>query len=305
MVIGSANTDMVVQSQHIPKPGETVLGDNFLMNQGGKGANQAVAAAQMGGDVEFVARVGQDIFGSETIKSLTGYGVNTEFVIKDPDSPTGVALIMVDEKAENSISVALGANNRLNVLDIEAIRPQLDGAKCVLLQLETPLDTVEKAVDVASSLNTTIILNPAPARPLSDQLLKKINVITPNETEAEMLTDMVINTLDDVKKSAEILLTKGPEIVIITMGGNGVYVATETESFHSPAFQVDPVDTTGAGDTFNGALAVMIAEGMSLREGVIFASKAAAISTTKAGAQMSIPSRQIVESTSLDHVYTR
>ncbi len=296
---------MVVQSERIPKPGETILGGNFLMNQGGKGANQAVAAAQLGGEVDFIARVGNDIFGKQTIESLEAYGVRTDLVKKDPNTPTGVALIMVDEGAENSIAVALGANNELNEKDILDGKSQLEQSKCVLLQLESPINTVSKAIDYLKDLNTTVILNPAPAQQLSDEILGKIDVITPNESETEILTGIKINGIDDVRKGSEVLLRKGAKLVIVTMGGKGVFVATKEESFHVPAFQVNPVDTTGAGDTFNGALAVMLAEGVPLKEGVLFASKAAALSTTKPGAQMAIPSREIVETTSLEYVHTR
>ena len=294
-VIGSSNTDMVIKTAHLPAPGETVLGGQFLMNPGGKGANQAVAAARLGGDVVFVAKVGDDIFGQEAVEGFKGEGINTDYIVVDPDNPSGVATITVDEQGENCIAVASGANSALGPADIDSASPQIEAASVLLMQLETPLGTVEHAASLGRKAGKTVILNPAPAQPLSDALLALLDVITPNETEAEILTGIKVQTEHDAEEAARALRDKGVGAVIITLGSRGAFVLSESFLGLVPAPKVEPVDTTAAGDTFNGALAVGLADGQTIEDAVAFANKAAAISVTRLGAQASVPKLEELE----------
>lgn len=292
VVIGSSNTDMVVQSEHLPMPGETVLGNQFIMNPGGKGANQAVAAAKLDGDVTFIAKIGCDVFGDEAIKGFQSHNINTDFIVSDKESPSGVALIMVDANGENCISVALGANAELMPSDIVHALPIISKAQFILIQLEIPLETVEHVVSLAYHDKVNVVLNPAPARALSDDLLATLYCITPNETEAELLTGIKVDDVFSAKKAAGILKNKGVEVVIITMGEQGAYILSDSEDCLVPCPKVTAVDTTAAGDTFNGAFVIGLADGLSLVEAVKFANLAAAYSVTKMGAQTSAPSRK-------------
>lgn len=294
-VIGSSNTDMVIKTAHLPAPGETVLGGQFLMTPGGKGANQAVAAAKLGGDVVFVAKVGDDIFGQVAVAGLKSEGINTDYIVVDPDHPSGVATITVDEQGENCIAVASGANSALGPADIDRAAPQIEAASVLLMQLETPLATVEHAALLGRKAGKTVILNPAPAQPLSDDLFALLNVITPNETEAEILTGMKVETEHDAEQAARALRNKGVGAVIITLGSRGAFVLSESFVGLVPAPKVVPVDTTAAGDTFNGALAVGLAGGQTIEDAVVFANKAAAISVTRLGAQASTPTLKELE----------
>ncbi|MEO1263308.1 MAG: ribokinase [Bacteroidota bacterium] len=291
VVIGSSNTDMVVKSDRLPAPGETVLGGRFIMNPGGKGANQAVAAARLNGDVTFIAKVGNDVFGQEAISGFKSHGIQTDFVISDPDNPSGVALIMVDSNGENCISVALGANAALQKSDIDAAKKAIVQADLVLIQLEIPMPVVEYAVQLAVNAGAEVVLNPAPAQPLTDQLLANLSIISPNETEAELLTGIQVEDLASIKKAAKALRDKGVETVIITLGSKGAYIQSKDLDELVPSPKVQAVDTTAAGDTFNGALVVGLSEGMSLLDAVAFANQAAAFSVTKLGAQASVPTR--------------
>ena len=291
LVIGSSNTDMVIKSKHLPRPGETVVGGTFLMNPGGKGANQAVAAAKLGGEVIFVAKVGTDVFGKEAVASLKSYGINTDYVIEDPVHASGIALIMVDSYAENCISVALGANANLQPSDLSNIDHWLNDASFILVQLEIPLLTVEYIIEKAKKKDVKIILNPAPAQELSDHLLNGLDFITPNETEAELLTGIRVVDLPSARKASNILIEKGVKCVIITMGSHGVYVKDHTLDQMIPSFKVKAIDTTAAGDTFNGAFCTAMSEGMNIVEAIDLANQAAALSVTKMGAQSSIPYR--------------
>lgn len=294
VVVGSTNTDMVVRSDHLPDPGETILGGRFFMNQGGKGANQAVAASRLGGEVLFISRTGDDLFGKQSIQNLKNEGIDTRFVGVDTELPSGVALITVDKKAENCIVVAPGSNMNLRPEEIEKAMHQIEMAKIVLIQLEIPIDTVEFVIQSALRNKQKVILNPAPAKKLSPSLLNGISIITPNETEAEKLTGISIKNIDSAEKAAEVLRTYGIANVLITMGARGTYVSTNQYSEMIPAPKVNPVDTTAAGDTFNGALAVAVSEGKDIRNAVIFANLAAAISVTRPGAQASTPFRREV-----------
>ncbi len=294
VVIGSTNTDMVIKTGHLPTPGETILGGEFLMNPGGKGANQAVAASRLGGDVAFISKTGNDIFGEQSIENLRSEGVNTENMVVDQENPSGVALITVDSKAENCIVVAPGSNMTLKPDDIDKAVKQIGMAEIVLLQLEIPIETVEYATRIAYRNNKKVVLNPAPAQKLSDSILKSIYILTPNETEAEILTGVKVTDIGSAEKATGILREKGVEIVIITMGANGAFIHTNSLSELIPAPKVKAVDTTAAGDTFNGALAVAVSEGFNIREAVQFANKAASIAVTKFGAQASTPYRREV-----------
>lgn len=288
-IIGSSNTDMVIKSGHLPAPGETVLGGDFFMNPGGKGANQAVAAARLGGEVHFVCKVGKDVFGETALQQFKQNGIHTRFVTQDPLAPSGVALINVDAKGENCITVASGANNCLSKGDIDAASEIFEAGDFVLTQLETPLETVVYAAKIAAKKGLKVVLNPAPAAELPAELFAHLYAITPNETEAEFLTGIPVNDLLSAEKAANILLHKGVQHVIITLGAEGALYKTAYETEHIPVAKVEAKDTTAAGDCFNGALVVGLSEGMSWTEAITFACKAACISVTRLGAQASMP----------------
>jgi ribokinase len=286
---------MVIMSERIPAPGETILGGSFFMNPGGKGANQAVAAARAGGQVVFVCKIGDDVFGSQAIQNFEESGIDISYITVDKVLPSGVALITVDRHAENSIVVASGANNALTPADIDAARPAIKKATVILTQLETPLETVIHLTSIAAADKKTFILNPAPASAIPDSLLSKVTILTPNEHEAALLTGLTVNKLEDVASAARLLHSKGIETVMITMGAEGVFVLHDGREHHVPAVLVKPVDTTAAGDVFNGALAVALAEKKSMLDAVAFAVKAAAISVTRKGAQASAPHRNEIQ----------
>ena len=294
VVVGSSNTDMILKVSRIPRPGETILGGEFLTAAGGKGANQAVAAACAGGSVSMVARVGRDMFGERAVAGLVEKGICVEHVTQD-DAPSGVALIFVAADGENSIGVGGGANGRLSSSDVQSAVHKFASAGVVVLQLETPLETVQAAAELGRTSGAIVILNPAPAQPLSDDLLRNVTIITPNETEAELLTGIAVTDDASCRRAADTLLARGVETVIITLGARGAYLATTDSQQLIPGFHVMPIDTTAAGDTFNGALAVAIAEGWSMEDAIRFANAAAAISVTRFGAQPSAPTRDEIE----------
>jgi ribokinase len=291
LVIGSSNTDMVVKTDELPLPGETKLGGTFFMNAGGKGANQAVAAARLGGNVTLITKLGNDIFGKQTLEGLKKENINTNHVFFDENSPSGTALIIVNAAGENCIVVAPGANATLLPADIEKME-NLRDATVILLQLEIPMETIHHAVKLAALNKQKLILNPAPAQKLNDELLKGIYLITPNESEAFVLTDIQVK--DDVTASAaaDFFLKRGVENVIITLGRDGAFFKNGHSKFKISAPVVEPLDTTAAGDTFNGAIAVAITENMGWEKAVQFAVQAASISVTRMGAQSSVPYRQ-------------
>ena len=296
IVIGSSNTDMVIKTEKLPAPGETILGGKFLMNPGGKGANQAVAASRLGGKITFITKRGNDLFGNQAVGLLMREGVDTQYIVKDPELPSGVALITVDSTGENSIVVAPGSNGNLLKEDIPSVIFDTGKFEILLLQLEIPIDTVEYSAVTASEHGIKVILNPAPARKLSDNLLKHTWLITPNETEAETITGVIITDIPSAERAAELIQERGVKNVIITLGEAGAYIKSENYTGLIPGIKVKPVDTTAAGDVFNGALAVAISEGSDLKDAVIFANKAASISVTRMGAQASAPYRNEINS---------
>ncbi len=291
-VIGSSNTDMIIKVPRLPKPGETVLGGKFSTAPGGKGANQAVAAARSGGNVTFVARVGDDIFGEQALKNFKEDGINTDFIIKDKEAPSGIAEIFVSEDGENSIAVALGANLNLSVYDVIAAKEAILSSDILLMQLEIPLKTVQYAAKLAFDNGIRVILNPAPGQPLPIEVLKTISILTPNETEAAMLTGIKIEDEGAAEDAGRILMSKGVNKVIITIGKKGALILDSSGSELVGGFKVHAVDTTAAGDIFNGALAVALTEKKNIWEAVKFANAAAALSVTKLGAQPSAPKRK-------------
>jgi ribokinase len=295
LVVGSSNTDMIIKVQRIPKPGETILGGEFASAAGGKGANQAVGAARAGGAVTFVARVGQDMFGDKAVAGFIADGINVDYVVRDRNCPSGVALIFVGQNGENSIAVASGANAKLIPADLKKAKSAFRQSSVVVLQLETPLKTVEAAVKLAVAAGARVILNPAPARPLPNNLLRGVYLLTPNESEAELLTGMPVSDEAAAAKAADALLARGVQNVIITLGARGAFVAGTQARGLVKGYKVKPVDTTGAGDVFNGTLAVALAEGKSLLDAARFASAAAAISVTRLGAQTSAPRRAEID----------
>lgn len=295
LVIGSSNTDMIIKMKKMPKPGETVIGGKFSSAAGGKGANQAVAAARAGGNVTFIGRVGSDIFGETALDGFRKDGLNVDNVIKDQVEPSGVALIFVDENGENSIAVASGANGALSSQDIKNCEKIISKADILLMQLETPMDTIETAAKIAAKNNVKVILNPAPAQKLNNELLKYVSIITPNETEAELLVGFPIANEKDAEKAAIVLNEFGIKTVIITLGSKGAFVLSDSFNGVVPAFSVKAIDTTAAGDVYNGALAVSLSEDKNIRDAVIFASAAAALSVTKMGAQTSAPRKEDID----------
>jgi len=291
LVIGSSNTDMVIKTQKLPSPGETILGGTFLLNPGGKGANQAVAATRLGGKVTFVGKRGNDLFGNQTVGLLMREGIDTEYFIKDPELPSGVALITVDANGENMIVVAPGANANLQPEDLPEEIFDSSRYAILLIQLEIPITTVEYAIKKAKEKGIKTILNPAPAQQLSDEILKNVWGLTPNEIEAESLTGISITDIETCLKAASVLRNKGVKNVIITLGEEGAFVSSDSFTGLVPGVKVNAIDTTAAGDVFNGALAVALAEKKDLPEAVKFANKAASISVTRLGAQASAPFR--------------
>jgi len=296
VVVGSSNTDMVIRTERMPRPGETVLGGSFMMNQGGKGANQAVAAAKLGGDTVFVAKVGDDIFGRQTIDLLNQAGVDTTYVGVSPRYPSGVALINVDASGENSIAVASGANADLTPADIDAAESVIAGAALVLLQLETPVETVEHAARLAKKHGVRVILNPAPAprNPLPASLLANVDILIPNKTEAELISGIEITDEASELNAISAIHATGVKTVIFTLGSKGALICENGDCVNIPSFKVEAVDTTAAGDTFCGALCVGLSEGMQMHKAIEFANKAASITVTRMGAQQSIPTRDEV-----------
>ncbi|MBC7887869.1 MAG: ribokinase [Ferruginibacter sp.] len=295
VVIGSSNTDMVLKTSRFPKPGETILGGDFFVFQGGKGANQAVAAARLGGDVSFICKVGNDSFGNDAIAQYAKDGIDVSAVLKDDQAPTGVAVITINKEGENSIIVASGANALLSVDDIKKAGAILANAGWIITQLETPLPVIEFLSVYAREHQKNFVLNPAPATKLPDHVYQGLFLITPNETETELITGIEVSDEPSAKLAAAVFKSLGVLNVIITMGSKGAYVDTEEFQGIIESIKVTAVDTTAAGDVFNGALVVALSEGKDWKTAVQFACKAAAISVTKMGAQTSAPARHEID----------
>jgi ribokinase len=289
VVVGSVNVDLVVTVDRLPAPGETVTGGTFAIHHGGKGANQAVAAARLGAEVVLVAKVGQDMFGDQAVANYQKEGIVTDCILRDPHHATGVALIMVDDQGENLISVASGANHALTPQEIERSAAHIRSADLVMLQLEIPLPVVEYAAKLAAEAGVPVILNPAPAAPLDDALLRRVTYLTPNESEAERLTGIRVEDETTARAAARKLLASGVRYVIVTMGAKGAMVIDGDRSTMIPGYKVEARDSTAAGDAFNGGLACAIARGESLDQAVREASLVGAFSVTRLGAQPSLP----------------
>ncbi len=289
VVIGSTNTDMVVRSSHLPKPGETVLGGEFMMLPGGKGANQAVTIARLGGKVHFITKLGNDIFGAQSKINLETEGVLVDYVFCDDIHPSGVALISVDDNGENSIVVAPGANAHLGIEEITKAKSCILDAEIILMQLEIPITTVESVIQMTLNMGKKVILNPAPAYHLPDAVLNGLYLITPNHTEVEILTGITITDELTCEMASQHLKNKGVQNVIITLGSKGAYVSSDkfTGMVHTCEFKV--VDTTGAGDAFNGSIALALSQDLGIESAVRYANLVAGLSVTKLGAQASIP----------------
>lgn len=290
-VLGSINADHVISVPHFAKPGETLTGYGYHINYGGKGANQAVAAARLGAQVSLIGCIGDDDIGREMKRAFEKDGIDTQAIVSVSGETTGIAMIQVADSGENSIVISAGANAALNESLVEAFSRQIIEADYLLMQLETPLNAIIKAAKLAKQQGTRVVLNPAPAQPLPDELLAYVDIITPNETEAELLTGVTVTDEKSAVESARVFHAKGIPTVLITLGSKGVYVSEQGNGRIIAGFRVEAKDTTAAGDTFNGGLITALLEHKAMAEAIRFAHAAAAISVTRKGAQPSIPSR--------------
>ncbi|GAB3476664.1 ribokinase [Marinomonas epiphytica] len=295
VVLGSVNADHVLKVASFPRPGETLQGYDYQIISGGKGANQAVAAARLGARASFIANVGDDEFGQQARCSFMSDGLNVDHVNVKEGLHTGIAMIQVADTGENSIALSAGANEYLNKALIERAQTAIADSQCLLMQLETPLDGVLAAAQIAKRHAVKTVLNPAPAKELPDALLKLVDIITPNETEAQLLTGIAVDSLESAAKASFVLHDKGIQTVIITLGANGVWLSEAGKGSHIEGFKVDVEDTTAAGDTFNAGLVVALLENNTLDYAIRFANASAALSVTKFGAQTSIPYRSDVD----------
>jgi len=295
VVLGSINADHILNINHFPQPGETVIGKQYTVAFGGKGANQAVAAGRSGADISFIACVGDDDIGERVRKQLASDQIDTRPVEAIKDATTGVALIFVNAEGENVIGIDAGANNAVTPEYLDRYKQQVIEASALLMQLESPLDTVIAAAKIAKEHGTQVILNPAPACELPDELLSRVDIITPNETEAEKLTGINVDNNEDAARAAKALHDKGIATVIITLGSKGVWLSQNGEGKLVAGFRVKAVDTIAAGDTFNGALVTALLEGKQMDSAVRFAHAAAAIAVTRPGAQPSVPWRKEID----------
>lgn len=293
-VVGSANIDLTFRTPRLPHPGETLAGQTFQLGFGGKGANQAVMAARLGASVSMIARVGNDVFGEQTLQNYRNQGINTDYVLRDAERPTGTAAILVEDSGQNCILIVPGANAVLTPADVRAAESVLRNSSVVLCQLEVAMETTLEAFLLAHAAGARTILNPAPAVPLPDELLRLTDICIPNETEAELLTGQRVTTADEARAAATILRQRGAGAVLVTLGKRGVVVVDEDWE-HIPAPQVRAVDASGAGDAFIGSLAVFLHQGMSLRQAAQRANRVAAISVTRPGTQASFPTSSEID----------
>lgn len=296
-VFGSFVVDLMFRVPKLPVKGETLKAYTFKIGPGGKGANQAVAARRAGADVVMITKIGNDSFGNIAIENFRKENINSRFVFQDEERPTAVASIYVDEKSgNNQIVISMGACEFITADEVESARESIEAADILITQLEANLDATETAIDIANHKGVPVILNPAPAQPLSDELLKKIDILTPNETEAETICgDIKVESSEDAKKAAKIILEKGVKNVIITLGEKGAYLANRDTERFIDAIKVDVIDTTGAGDAYNGGLAAALAEGRDLIEAAKFANVVGALSVTKVGTAPAMPFREDIE----------
>lgn len=295
LVIGGFTMDLVVKTPKAPENGETVLGTEFNRYPGGKGGNQAVAAARLGGTVTMIGKLGMDSFGDEVLSMLENDQINTSFIGREKDYPTGIGSIVVDQNGDNRIIVIPGANSQVKAEHLPNYAEAFEQADMLLVQLELDFDMNQKAVELAHRMGVPVLLNPAPGRELSDELLKKVTYLTPNETEAEIITGLPIQNLEDAKAAVQCLLAKGVKTVIITLSREGALIGDSKGIRHIPSFKVNAIDTVAAGDSFNGALAYSILNGLELDEAVQFANAVGALTVTKAGAIPSLPYLEEVE----------
>lgn len=296
LVVGSSNTDLVVQAPRFQRPGESVMGGVFARFQGGKGANQAVAAARAGAEVAFAGRVGNDEFGESALNGLMQEGIDTSLTVRDENLASGVALIIVDASGENEIVVAAGANMGISTGQVDQAVELIKSADIILTQLEMPIETMAYLAETVDHCGKSLILNPAPASPIPESVFPRVDVLTPNLVELEAISGTRIETVEDIEKAARGFLRKGVGAVVITQGREGCLTITPEESWWTQALPADARDTVGAGDCFSGALAVALAEGRSLKKAVCFATAAAGISVTRLGAQPSMPYRHEIDS---------
>ena len=294
LILGSSNTDMTVRTAALPLPGQTLIGGDFVMGPGGKGANQAVAARRLGGDAALVCKVGRDVFGDNAVKHYEEEGLDVSGVLRS-DKPSGVALIDADDKAENSIVVAPGANMDITEADIDAVAPQIRAAEILLLQLEIPVPAVLKAARIGHEAGALVVLNPAPYAEVPAELFRYVDLFIPNETELSAFTGLPVTDRDSALKAAEVMVGRGVKTVIVTLGSKGSLIYDGRSVSDIGAFKVNAVDTTAAGDTFCGALCVALSEGRTLQVAAVFASKASALSVTRPGAQNSMPYRHEID----------
>lgn len=295
LVVGSINMDIVIRVEHIPKIGETVIAKEVNYSFGGKGANQAVAIAKLGGNVTMIGRVGDDNFGKELVENLDKHKVKIDGVEIDKTEKTGMAFIYVSDKGENNISVNQGANKKLNVEQINRHLDLFDAADICVLQLEIPIETVKYVIEICNKKNIEVILNPAPAREIPEEMLNKIYILTPNESELSILTKKDIKVIEDIDNASEILLKSGVQNIITTLGEKGCFLKNKNESLLFAAIKVNAIDTTAAGDSFTGAISIALNNGKSIKEAIEYATYVSALTVTKEGAQGSLPDKLDVE----------
>lgn len=295
VVIGSSNTDMIIRCDRLPVQGQIVAGGEFAMRAGGKGANQSIAIARMGGRVSFITKIGNDLFGKQSLELYKSEGISSDYVFSDPNHPSGIGLIMADSSGEKYISIAQGAIRDLSIENIDQARPAIERAEILLMELEIPSETANYVMEIASENNVTVILNPSPIQMISPDLLRRVRIIIPNKTEASLLTGILVNDWESARQAADSIHEKGIETVIITLGSKGVLVRDKDAYYEIPAEKVETVDTTAAGDTFCGVFCVGLSEGMDVVDAARLANRAAAISVTRPGSQDAIPYRAEVD----------
>ena len=294
-MLGGINMDLIGLAAKLPSPGETVIGEHFYTTPGGKGANQAVAAAKLGSNVKMVGRVGADSFGASLLQGLLGHRIDVTGVAEDPSNPSGIAIVLLDSQRQNHIVAIYGANTACDDAQLSAAKTALESADALLLQLEIPLEISLAAARYARSRGIRVIWDPAPARDLPQEAYEVVDVLTPNQTEANFLTGVKVDGPDSARDAAEVLLARGVPAAVVKLGEQGVYCSSATESGYVPPYETDVVDTVAAGDAFGAALAVALSEGRSLTDSVRYGAAAGALAVTRPGAQEAMPSRSEVE----------